>query len=206
MPRLSVNHYLYISLLLMMPILSGCTQDSNTNNIDLRQALVQDVKNNLHATIAADFTRLTIIKGSLSKFRVNSNNPQHLGAAIGATESMTFPEKYEIVRLTKMIDISAEIKKDIISQPLLDIINKNRQVMNHIYNAVLKPLAMQTEKGKPVTAGQLLLIDQVTRLLERMAIEYRNLSQSDLDFNSDEAIASFMTLQDINKDLQKLKI
>lgn len=202
-----VNRFLSIIILLflIMP-LSGCLNKTTNEKIDLRQALLQDARNNLQANIAEDFTRLTIIKGSLGKFLVNKDNPQLLGSAIGATESMIFPEKYEIVRLTKMIDISAEIKKEIISQPMLDIIYKNREVMNHIYNSVLQPLAVQIEKGKTTTSDQLLVIEQVVRLLEKVTIEYRNLSLPGIDYNGDDALASFMNLQNLNRELQKLKL
>lgn len=207
MYRIAVNRLLYILLIFFMLIpLAGCTPGSNEDKINLRQALIEDAKNNLRATIAEDFTHLTIIKGSLGKFQVNKNNPQYIGAAIGATESMIFPEKYEIVRLTKMVDISAEIKKEIISQPMLDILNKNREVMNHIYNSVLKPLAAQVEKGNPLTAEQVFIIDNVIRLLERESFEYNNLSQRGLDFNSEDAQTSFMTVQDLNRELQKQKL
>ncbi|MFZ5640642.1 MAG: hypothetical protein ACOY4Q_08120 [Bacillota bacterium] len=206
MNRLRLNIFLsYIIFMTFLP-LAGCSPGTAGSNLDLRNALISDAKSNLQATIAEDFTHLTIIKGSLGKFLVNKNNPQHLGAAIGATESMVFPEKYEIVRLTKMIDITADMKKDIISQPMLDIIFKNREVMNHIYNSVLQPLAAQTEKGKTAATEQLLVVNQVVRLLEQVAMEYRSLSQPGTDFNGNEAQASFMKLQDLNRELQKQKL
>lgn len=207
MNRPAHNRYIYICIFLLITVfLSGCSTVTPDDNIDLRQALIEDARKNLKASISEDFTRLNIIKGSLGKFLVNRNNPQYLGAAIGATEAMIFPEKYEIVRLTKMIDISAEIKKDIIAQPMLDIIHKNREVMNHIYISVLQPLALQTGKGKPASADQLAVIDNVVRLLEQVTMDYRSLSQPGIDFNGDEAQASFMNLQNLNRELQKQKL
>lgn len=211
MSRLMPKNFLYIFYLIIFLFLfvfpiSGCLNRSANEKIDMQQALIQDAKNNLQANIAEDFARLTIIKGSLGKFLVNENNPQLLGSAIGATESMIFPEKYELVRLTKIINISAEIKKEIISQPMLDIIYKNREVMNHIYNSVLLPLSLQIEKEKTATTDQLIVIDQVIRLLDKITIEYRNLSRSGIDYNGDEAQANFITLQNLNRELQKLKL
>lgn len=204
--RYSANRILFQALFfLLLFLIAGCSKDSGTN-LDLQKALVHDAKSNLQATIAVDFSHLTIIKGSLGKFAVNKNNPQNLGSAIGATESMIFPEKYEVTRLTKMIDISADMKKDVITQPMLDIINSNREVLNHIYTSVLKPLAVQMENGTPVTADQLYTINELTRLLERMTAEYSNLSRPETDFNSNDALNSFVSLQDVNRALQKLKL
>ncbi len=183
----------------------GCAS-SDSGKIDPEKALRNDAVNSLKGEIGEDYTQLTIIRGSLYKLTIDPSKLEFLGIAIGALQASVFPQKYEYERFTQLTDISPEMKKDIIAQPFLNIVRKKKDVLTHLYNDVLDPLTQQLNSGKPVTPDQVAALNQVVRILDRMASEYATLIKPEVDLNSTEAEDCFFLLQDCQKDLQKIKL
>ncbi len=190
---------------LLIILVSGCSPGDKPVAED-NEFLRNDARKSLQSAYAEDYTRITIIRGALNKYAVNPDNPKHLGTVIGALEAAVFPEEYELKRFTQLENISAEMRKEIISQPMLDITVQTRLVLNHIYSAVLKPLADSVDKGGQVTTGELQVINEVAQQLENLAQNYSVLSSEGIDFNSSEAQRSFISIQNSLNELQKLEL
>jgi len=189
---------------LFIAVLTGCSEEPKTENPE--QYLKNDAVLGLKKAYAEDFTRLTIIRGGLYKFVVNEDNPQHLGTAIGAVEATIFPEEYEFVRFQRLENMSAEMRKQIISQPLLDITLNKREVLNHIYNAVLKPLSAEVTAGNPLSSQSLGSLNSLIQILDDLVSNYAVLSDEKIDFKSNEAQRSFISIQNSLRELQKLEL
>lgn len=197
--------FLALILLIIVPQISGCGSREQGNQ-NYQESLKNDAVAGLKNAYAEDFTRITIIRGALYKFAVNPQNPQLLGTTIGAVEATVFPEEYELKRFEQLDNISAEMRKSIISQPMLGITLKKRETLNHIYNAVLKPLSANFEKRKQITPQETAVINNLINLLDNLAENYTVLSNKTVDLNSSEAQRSFITIQDTFRELQKLEL
>lgn len=184
----------------------GCSGNGDGENLDYQKALKDDAVQGLSGAIAEDYTQLTIIRGSLYKYSINPSKPQYLGITIGALQAMVFPTEYEYDRLTKLESISPAMKKDIIAQPMLNIVMKKRDVFSHLYSDLLEPLNKQIDEGKPVTPQQIKTLNETVRVLDRMVTEYATLIKPGLDFNGREAEDAFLRLQGYHKELQKIKL
>lgn len=197
--------FLSIALLILIPQVMGCSSN-NSQDYDYEQLLLEDATLNLKSTYAGDFTRITIIRGALYKFLINPDNPQQLGTTIGAVEATVFPEQYELSRFDRLENLPATMRKQIISQPMLGITLKKREALNHIYNAVLKPLSTHIDKGGPIGPQERAVIDSLIILLDTLSENYSYLSDKDTDFNSSEAQRIFISMQHSFRELQKLEL
>ncbi|MBU7005369.1 hypothetical protein [Phosphitispora fastidiosa] len=190
---------------LLIILLPGCgTGDKPA--ADSSGFLKNDARKSLQSAYAEDYTRISIIRGALNKYIVNPDNPKYLGTVMGALEAAVFPEEYELKRFTQLENISAEMRKEIISQPMLDITVQTRIVLNHIYSAVIKPLSDSLDKGNPITTEELQIINAAAQQLDSLAQGYSVLSNDGVDFNSSEAQRSFISLQNSLNELQKLEL
>ncbi len=201
----AITAFLAVMLITILPLSAGCS-DRDTEKLNFAEALKKDAINSLKSAYAEDFTRISIIRGSLYKFVVNPRNPQNLGVAIGAIEATVFPEEYELQRFNQLENISAQMRKDIISQPMLSITLKKREVLNHIYNSVLKPLSLKIENGKNVTPQETEVLSNLINLLDTLAQNYSVLANKDVDFNGSEAQRSFLSIQNSLREMQNLEL
>lgn len=196
--------------LIVLPIfiismISGCNDDGQ-GKTGYQEMLKNDALTGLKSAYAEDFTRLTIIRGALYKYVVNPQNPQLLGTAIGAVEATVFPEQYELKRFSQMENISAGLRKEIISQPMLNITTKKRETLNHIYSAVLKPLSLNIENKKQVSSKETAVLNNLITLLDTLAENYSVLANKDVSFDSNEAYRAFIAVQDTFREMQELEL
>ncbi len=192
-------------ILIIVPLFSGCSKpESEKQNFE--EALKNDAIAGLKGAYAEDFTRISIIKGALYKFVINSSNPQNLGVTIGAVEATVFPEEYELRRFIQLDNISAQMRKEIVSQPMLSITMKKREVLNHIYNAVLKPISFNIESGKALTPQQISVLNNLINMLDNLAQNYAVISNKDVHLNSKEAQRSFLQIQNTFREMQNLEL
>ncbi len=192
-------------LLIIMPLITGCGS-GGAGKQNYEDSLKNDAVAGLKGTYAEDFSQLTIIRGALYKFIVNPQNPQHLGTAIGALEASVFPEEYELKRFDRLDNMTAEMRKEIISQPLLAITLKKRETLNHIYNAVLRPLSTNIEKGKQVTPQETIVLNNLISLLDVLVQNYSVLSNTGVDFSGGEAQGAFISIQNTFREMQNLNL
>ncbi|WP_418790006.1 hypothetical protein [Phosphitispora sp. TUW77] len=191
---------------LLIFLLPGCSREDKTV-VNAGEFLRNDARKSLQSAYVEEYTRITIIRGALNKYIVNPDNPKYLGVVIGALEATVFPEDYELKRFTQLENISAEMRKEIISQPLLDITIKTRTVLNHIYSAVFKPLSESIDQGGyTATAEELQVITNAARHLDTLAQGYLELSSEGIEFNSSEAQRTFISIQNSLNELQKLEL
>jgi hypothetical protein len=190
--------------LFLIPLISGCNNSKHIETPDTY--LKNDAAAGLKGAYAEQFTRLTIIRGALNKYLVSPGNQQHLGTVIGAVEATVFPEEYELKRFEHLENLPAETRKEIISQPMLNITLKTREVLNHIYTAVLKPLASRVEQGKTPETRESAVLNNLTGYLDNLAQDYHLLSNEETDLNSIEAQHAFISIQNTLRELQKLDL
>lgn len=194
-----------ITIALTAFFFSGCSSENNSA-VDFEKALKKDALISLREALVEDYTRLTIIRGSLYKFSMDVSKPLYLGIAVGSLQSLILSEEYEYKRFTKLENLPPQIKKDIIPQPMLNIIIKKRDVLSHAYSDILDPLAKQLDKGGTVSQEQKKAIAELIRLLDRIVSEYATLTKPDIDFNGKEAENAFFHLQEYHKEIQKLRL
>jgi hypothetical protein len=199
------SRYLIALLINVIFILTGCFNSGQSGNESDRY-LKEDAVNGLKATYAEEYTRINIIRGALYKFVISPSNPVNLGVVVGSLEASIFPEEYEYKRLEQLENFSAEIRKEIISQPMLTISAKNREALNHIYNAVIKPLSEKLMTNKPVTVQDKAVLNNAITFLDNLGQGYSALSTKSLDLNSGEAQSYFLSIQGTIREIQKLTL
>lgn len=194
-------------LLAIVTIISGLgCADSTQDNRNYSQMLKQDAFAGLKSVYQEDFTRLTIIRGALYKFIIDNQNLENLGVVIGAVQATAFPQEYEIKRLQDLTNISADMRKQIISQPMLAITMQNREALNHIYTAVLKPLSEKLHSGSSIKEEDKVVLNDLIKTLDSLTQDYLTISNSDINFNSKEAQDSFMSIRNNFEELQKYEM
>lgn len=203
--RVLFLYLLLITLILIIPVIGGCGS-SDSEKINYSEMLKNDARAGLKGKYAEDYTRLTIIRGALYKYSVNPKNPELLGTVMGATEATMFPEDYELKRFDQMTNLSASIRKELISQPMLAITLKKRDVLNHIYNTVLKPLVAEAGNFKQVNAQDAAAVNNLINLLDSLAENYAVLADNSVDFNSGQAQQAFLNIQSVFGEMQKLEL
>jgi len=186
-------------------LISGCGMSDDPRE-ETGEFLKNDALISLKSAYGEEYTRLTIIRGALNKYIVNPANAKHLGTVMGAVEATVFPEEYELKRFTQLENLPAEMRKDIISQPMLDITYRTRGVLNHIYTAVLKPLSEHIDRGGQINTAQLQVITNLMNLLETLARDYSLLANTENDFNSTEMNRAFISIQNNLNEMQKLEL
>ena len=194
-----------LTLAISMSLFIGCG-DREAKNPSSEEFLKKDALAALKSTYAEDYTRITIIRGALNKFIVNTQKPQFLGIATGAMESAVFPEDYELKRLSQLENITAEMRKEIIRQPMLMITVKKREVFNHIYQSVFKPLSEQTDKGQQAGPQETAVLTELINLLDDLTQNYSVLADQNVDFHSSEAQQAFYSVQQTFREMQKLQL
>lgn len=194
-----------IFFLLSMPLFSGCG-GSDAESKDFGELLEKDGIAALKGAYAEEYARLTIIRGALNKFIVNPQNTHYLGIATGALEAAVFPEEYELKRFNQLENLSADMRKEIISQPLLSITLKKREVLNHIYRSVFKPLLVQLDDGKPVGSRETGVLNELVILLDSLTRDYSVLADKSISFQSAEARQAFYSVQNNLREMQKLQL
>lgn len=200
------NTVLKLTLLaIIIMSIAGCGNSGSAEQSSLT-FLKNDAFTGLKSTYARDYSQFTIIRGALYKFIIDPQNPQHLGVAIGAAESAIFPDEYELNRFDRLENMTAEMRKEIISQPMLAITLKKREVLNHIYSAILKPLAANIENSKQATSQETVVINNLITLLDNLAEDYSVLSKTDSDFYTADAQNAFISIQDTFRQLQNLEL
>lgn len=200
-----VSCLLLTALIVMIPVIGGCGT-SDSAKLDYAEMLKNDARAGLKGKYAEDYTRLTIIRGALYKYSVNPQNSGLLGTVMGAMEATMFPEDYELKRFDQMANLSATMRKEIISQPMLAITLKKRDVLNHIYNAVLKPLVSEAENNKQVNPQDVAAVNNLINLLDILAENYAVLANNSVDFNSVQAQQAFLNIQSAFGEMQKLEL
>lgn len=196
---------LFTSLIFIIFFISGCSS-SGSEKLNYGEMLKSDAKIGLKGKYAEDYKRFTIIRGSLYKYSVNPQNIKHLGTVMGATEATMFPEDYELMRFDRLENLSAAMRKEIISQPMLAITLRKRDVLNHIYNAVLKPLELNAEKSKQVNPQDALAINNLINLLDNLTENYAILADNSVDLNSAQAQQTFLNIQAVFGEMQKMEL
>lgn len=195
----------FASTIFMIPLISGCGT-SDSEKLNYGEMLKNDAKTGLKGKYAEDYTRFTIIRGALYKFSVNPQNKVLLGTVMGATEAAMFPEDYELKRFDRLENLSATMRKEVISQPLLGITLKKREVLNHIYIAVLKPLELNAEKNKQVNTQDATAINNLINLLDTLTENYAILADNSVDLNSGQAQQAFLNIQSVYSEMQKMDL
>lgn len=175
------------ALLVAASLLSGCTQArSVSNSADGANSvpkesqyaawLKADAAEGLKGAIDRDYRRLTIISGSLNKMHSAEHPELVLGTALGALEADIFTEESEYRRMDNNINISPETKRELVQAGLLNVLTKNREVLNHIYQDILKPYSEKQATAQQLTVEQERAIDKTTELLAEITQVYGRLS------------------------------
>lgn len=196
---------LFISIIFMLFLVSGCSS-SDPEKLNYSEMLKNDAKVGLKSKYAEDYTRFTIIRGALYKYSVNPQNIEHLGTVMGATEATMFPEDYELKRFDRLENLSAAMRKEVINQPMLAITLKKRDVLNHIYSAVLKPLEADAKISKQITPQGTTAINNLLNLLDILAENYAILADNSVDLTSGEAQQAFLNIQAVYSEMQKMEL
>jgi len=203
--KLIILCIVFTLVIFMSIIVSGCSS-SGSEKLNYAEMLKNDAMIGLKGKYAEDYTRFTIIRGALYKYSVNPQNIEHLGTVIGATEATIFPEDYELMRFDRLENLSAKIRKEVVSQPMLAITLKKRDILNHIYSAVFKPLESDVKRDKQVNSQGAKAINNLINLLDILTENYAILADKSIDLNSSQAHQAFLNIQAVFVEMQKMEL
>ncbi|MHB1167526.1 MAG: hypothetical protein ACYC4E_02810 [Carboxydocellales bacterium] len=194
-----------VILLLSGLLVSGCTnmgsQGDKSSKRDQAQYelwLKEDANNGFDDALSRDYRRLTIISGSLNKLRSSDHPELTLGTVLGATESTIYIKESEYKRLDNNFNISGEMKKAIAPAGILNILNKNQKILEHVYKDILKPYADKLVMKQALTVQQEKSLDQTIDLIQGITQTYSRLSQNHKDMSVEE-------VETLVRDLDKLQ-
>ncbi|MHB8172144.1 MAG: hypothetical protein ACYDG6_11485 [Thermincolia bacterium] len=200
--------YKFTALALVL-FLGGCTDKSlNTGNPGTSQVnqewLAKDALMSFRETVKADYTRLTIITGSLKKLPSTDAKERTLGLALGAIEATIFSTPYEYQRLSDNENITVEIKKALAPPGLLKVLTHNQYTLEHIYENILKPLAQLQDSGQPLTITQQKSLDKTTENINIIAESYKVLIREYPKPSKQDIQEQINTITNAQKELEKL--
>jgi len=163
-----------------------------------------DIRTGFQEALKADYTRLTIIAGSLNKLNSATSKERILGVALGAIEATTFPATYEYRRLSENENIPVEVKRELAPPGLLKVLNQNYLTLEHLYQNILKPLAETQELGKALTPKQQKVLDKAIEDINIITGSYRILSQDKPGPSREEIQQQINVITKAQNELEKM--
>ncbi|MDA8234613.1 MAG: hypothetical protein M0Z31_07450 [Clostridia bacterium] len=194
--------------------LGGCIDrtvntDNPKNSLDpqmTQEWLTNDAHIAFEEALKGDYTRLTIIAGSLKKLPSTNDKEGTLGVALGAIEATVFSTPYEYRRLTDNENIPVEVKKDLAPPGLLKILNQNHLTLEHIYENILKPLAELQKSNRPLTAVQQKKWDKATENIYIITNSYGILSRDNPKASKEEIQTQIIIITKAQNELKRLSL
>jgi len=178
-------------------MITGCSNSSGNNSpgwgLNSKKGepqfevwLREDAREGFNAAIDRDYRRLTVISGALNKLRSSDHPELVLGTVLGATESTIFIREYEYKRMDNNIYLPAAVKKELAPAGLLNVLNKNYQILEHTYRDVLKPYAEKVANKQALSVAQEKSLEKTIDLLLGITQYYRSLSEDRKNMSVEE--------------------
>lgn len=197
--------YLAMITLLIISIL-GC--DKSLNKTDYKTLLKNDAKLGIRNTLQTDYNQISLFRGEIYKLSIVSTvtkKVHYVGSSMGIIAASTINPQYEFNRFKKVENVNNEIVNDTISRKMLEVVVRNRLVLNNIYKVILTPLNTQLEKGKDINQAQQLEINELIRLTNRLLEDYSIILESD-DLTNSNLNVQLKSMQKSQNELLNLTI